>query len=216
MALSLKTLGTPIGWGLLRKGPRTFGLLGKATPSGLAPFGRADLDQSWAVTAEWGCLRLERLTGEEEVTGGLLVMPTPVSYDYGITGLPRAPEMVRTVFGLLPGEMDQLATALRRGAFPMLGFSRSDLRCSICSGVIPAFWPHLLLSNTPLYGNVICLESFARILVSSLAHVPIGDRVSGLQPVLHPLMKLTVAHRRGVPYTKGMLDLAPTPTLAAK
>ena len=209
-------LNAPVQWCLLRKGPRVFALLGKATPFGLAPFGRKDLPASWAVTAEFGCLRLERLSGEEEVTGDALFLPTPLSYEYGITGANESPELTRAVFGLLPSELDQLVTVLRRGSFPMLGFSLADLKCSISSCVIPGYWPHLVTSNLALYGNVVSLESFIRILVSSLPHGHLGVRYPALQPVFKQMMRLMVFQRRGVPYSKEMLEMSPALALAAK
>ena len=69
---------------LLRKRTRVFALLGKATSGGLELFGREDIARSWAVTSEYGCLRLERLSGDEEVTGLELFLPSPFSYNYGI------------------------------------------------------------------------------------------------------------------------------------
>ena len=71
---------------LPRKGSRVFALLGKATPLGLAGFSREDASRSWALTAELGCLRLERLSGDEELTGQQLFLPLPSDYDYGLTG----------------------------------------------------------------------------------------------------------------------------------
>jgi hypothetical protein len=108
MALCLSKLSTPIPGCLLRKGPRVFALLGKATPLGLAAFGREDLSRSWALTAELGCLRLERLDGDEEVTGQQLFLPLPADYNYGITGADKPAETARATgqrvaAGQLPG-----------------------------------------------------------------------------------------------------------------
>jgi hypothetical protein len=80
----------------------------------LAAFSRQDVSRSWALTAEFGCLRLERLSGDEEVTGQQLFLPLPADYDYGITGHDKSPETTRAVFGLLPSELEQLVNALRR------------------------------------------------------------------------------------------------------
>src|ERR1019366_9676056 len=93
---------------LLRKGPRVFALLGKATPLGLAAFEREDVSRSWALTAEYGCLRLERLSGEEEVTGEQLFLPLPADYNYGITGPDESPETIPPGSGLLPSELGQI------------------------------------------------------------------------------------------------------------
>src|SRR5512135_2842937 len=101
MALCLSGLTTPMPGCLLRKGPRVFALLGKATPRGLAAFGREDVSRSWALTAEFGCLRLERLSGEEEVTAEQVFVPLPADYNYGITGPDKTSEVTRAVFGLL-------------------------------------------------------------------------------------------------------------------
>src|SRR5258708_33583982 len=130
MPLSLKMLNTSAQWSVLRKGSRTFGLLGKATPFGLSSFTRNDIPRAWALTAEFGCLRLERLTGEEEVTTEQLVLPTPFSYEYGIDGVSGSSETTRAIFGLSPGELERLGSVLRKGSFPELGFSQLDLRCS--------------------------------------------------------------------------------------
>lgn len=216
MALSLNMLTTPVQWCVLRKGRRLFALLGKATPAGLTYFGRDDISNSWAVTAEFGCLRLERLSGDEEITGDQLFLPTLVSYDYGITGPNESPEVSRVIFGLLPPELEQLVNVLRHGSFPMLGFSLADLRCSISCCVIPGCWPHVVTSNLALYGNVVSLETFVRVLVSSLPQGQLGVRFPALQPAFKQMMRLMVWQRRGVPYSKEMLELAPTPALVAK
>src|SRR5690348_7568469 len=114
MAQLLNNVATSVEWALMRKGTRVFALLGKATPSGIVPFRRDDVGSSWAVTAEFGCIRLERMTGEEEVTGLELFLTTPFSYDYGIAGATGVPELTRAVFGLLPTELEQLVNSLRR------------------------------------------------------------------------------------------------------
>src|SRR5689334_11910169 len=101
MPQCLNAVETSLEWRLLQKGSRTFALLGKATPFGISPFTREDVTRSWAVTAESGCIRLERLAGDEEVTGLELFLPTPLTYDYGIVGSSGVPDLARTVFGLL-------------------------------------------------------------------------------------------------------------------
>jgi hypothetical protein len=193
-----------------------FALLGKATPSGVVAFGRQDVSRSWALTAEFGCLRLERLSGDEEVIGDHFFLPTPFSYEYGITGASDSPEMVRAVFGLLPSELDHLVTLLRRGSFPVLGYSDTDLQCGISCGIIPAYWPHVVVSNLAVYGNAVSLESFIRIVVSSLPQGHLSLRFPSLQLVIKQMLKLLVVRRRGFPYTKEMLELAPAPAPAAK
>src|ERR1039457_1660483 len=137
MALCLSKLTTPIPGCLLRKGPRVFALLGKATPLGLAAFDREDLSRSWALTAEFGCLRLERLSCDEEVTGEQVFLPLPADYNYGVVGAENSPELTRAIFGLLASELEQLVTVLRRGSFPVLGFSQRDVRCSLTCSTIP-------------------------------------------------------------------------------
>src|SRR5208337_4129871 len=137
MPFCLSKLTTPMPGCLLRQGSRVFALLGKATPLGLAAFSRHDVSRSWALTAEFGCLRLERLSGDEEVTGQQLFLPLPADYDYGITGLDKSSDTTRAVFGLLASELEQLVSTLRRGGFPVLGFSQQDLRCSLTCCVIP-------------------------------------------------------------------------------
>jgi hypothetical protein len=216
MALSLNMLSTSVQWCMLRKGPRIFALLGKATPLGLACFRREDVSNGWAVTAEFGCLRIERLCGDEEVSGDGLFLPTPLSYQYGVTGLDDSPVMTRAVFGLLPNELEQLVDVLRRGSFPMLGFSMTDQKCSVSSSIIPGYWPHVVTSNLALYGNVVSLESFMRILVSSLPQGALSVRFPSLQPVFKHLMRLVVVNRRGLPYTKELLELLAKPALAVK
>jgi len=188
-----------------------FALLGKVTPSGLAPFTRRDVTGSWALTAECGCLRLERLSGEEEVTGAQVFLPVPSSYDYGVTGAHGSPEMARAIFGVLAPELEQLVSVLRRGSFPVLGFSLGDLRCSISSGIIPGYWPHLVISNMALHGNVLSLETFMRIVVSSLPQSRLSSRFPSLQPALKQMMRMVVMPRRGILYTKEAVALAPTP-----
>src|SRR5260370_18673459 len=101
MPQCLKTLNTSAQWNVLRHGSRVFGLLGKATPFGLTSFTGHDIARAWALTAESGCLRLERLSGEEEVTTDQLVLPTPFSYEFVIDGLTCSSAMTRAIFGPL-------------------------------------------------------------------------------------------------------------------
>jgi hypothetical protein len=214
MALCLNKLSTPMPGCLLRTGRRVFALLGKATPFGLAAFNREDVSRNWALTAELGCLRLERLSGDEEVTGEQVFLPLPADYDYGITGPDKTPEMTRAVFGLLASELEQLVSALRRGSFPVLGFSQRDLRCSLTCCIIPGYWPHVVTSNMALHGNVVSLEAFVRVMATSLPQARLSTRFPELQPVFEQMMRLVVTRRRGVPYSKEMLELAPGPLVA--
>ena len=216
MAHTLNMLNTPVEMALMRKGSRVFALLGKATPSGLEPFGREDVLRSWAVTSEYGCLRLERLSGDEEVTGLELFLPTPINYHYGITGSTDAPELTRAIFGLLPSELDQLVSVLRRGSFPVLGFSLGNTKCNISSCIIPGSWPHVVVSNLALYGNVVSVETFVRIFVSSLPQGHLTARFPALQAVTKQMMKLTIARPRGIPYNSEILNLAPADWVAQK
>jgi hypothetical protein len=211
MDLCLSNLTTPMPGCLLRKGPRVFALLGKATPLGLAAFSREDVSHGWAVTAEFGCLRLERLFGDEEVTGEHLFLPLPADYDYGISGPDNTPETTRAVFGLLPSELEQLVSVLRRGSFPVLGFSQRDLRCSLTCCIIPGYWPHVVTSNMALHGNVISLEAFVRVMVSSLPQARLSARFPDLQPVFERMMRVVVKRRRGIPYSREMLEETPGP-----
>jgi hypothetical protein len=211
MALCLDKLSTSIPGCLLRKGPRVFALLGKATPSGLTAFGREDVSRHWALTAELGCLRLERLSGNEEVTGEQVFLPLPADYDYGITGAEQSPHLSRAIFGLLASELEQLVCALRRGSFPVLGFSQRDLRCSLTGCIIPGYWPHVVTSNMALHGNVVSLEAFIRVLVASLPQARLAVRFPELQPVFEQMMRLVVRPRQGIPYSQEALDLAPAP-----
>lgn len=209
-------LSTPLQWCLLRKGRRVFVLLGKATRSGLKPFTRDDLRRGWALTSELGCLRLERLAGDEEVTGECCFLPNPFSYDYGIIGAEDSPELTRAVFGLLSSELEHLITVLRRGSFPVLGYSHETLKCSISNCIIPGGWPHLVVSNMPLYGNVVSIESFLRVVITSLPQGRLVLRAPSLHPVFQEMVKLLLVPRRGLPYTSEMLELTPTAQLAAK
>ncbi len=208
MALCLGKLSTPIPGCLLRKGSRTFALLGKATPLGLAAFSREDVSRSWALTAEYGCLRLERLSGDEELTGQQLFLPLPSDYDYGVTGPEKSPEVTRSVFGLLPSELEQLVSTLRQGSFPVLGLSQKDLRCCLTCCIIPGYWPHVVTSDMALHGNVVSLEAFVRVLVSSLPQARLIARFPDLRPVFERMMRLVVKHRQGVPYSQEMLALS--------
>jgi len=211
MACCLSKLTTPMPGCLLRKGSRVFALLGKATPLGLAAFNREDLFRSWALTAEFGCLRLEHLSGDEEVTGEQLFLPLPADYNYGITGSDKSPETTRAVFGLLPSELEQLVSVLRRGSFPVLGFSQRDLRCSLTCCIIPGYWPHVVTSNMALQGNVISLEAFVRVMVASLPQARLSARYPDLQPVFERMMRVVVKRRRGIPYSREMLEEDPGP-----
>ncbi len=214
MALCLNKVSAPVAGCVLQKGPRLFALLGKVTPFGMDSFGRDDVSCHWALTAEYGCLRLEHLTGDEELTGDRLFLPTSLSYNYGLAGSRATPETVRAVFGLLPAELELLVSVLRRGGFPVLGFSYTDMKCSITSCVIPGCWPHVVTSNLALYGNVVSLETFVRLVVSSLPEGRLSSRFPSLQPVFKHLLRLLVVRRRGVPYTKEMLEVAPAPARA--
>lgn len=215
MMQSLKTLNTSAQWSVLKNGARVFGLLGKATPFGLSSFTRQDIARAWALTAEFGCLRLERLTGEEEVTTDQLVLPTPFSYEYGIDGVNSSPETTRAVFGLLPGELEQLVSVLRQGSFPVLGFSQVDLRCSISGCTIPGYWPHVVVSNMALYGNIASLETFIRVVVASLPQGRLVTRFPALEAVIKQLMKMMSNQRRGLLYSRELLELMPpTPLMA--
>lgn len=214
--LTLNMLNTPLSRCLVRKGPRVFGLLGKATPAGLAAFGAEDVSRSWALTAEHGCLRLERMSGDEEITGLELLLPSALSYDYGLTGANHSPALIRAVFGLLPSELEQAVSILRRGNFPLLGFSRVNSRCSLSSAIIPGCWPHVVISDQALYGNVLSVESFIRLLVSSLPHGGLATRFPALQPMLKQMMTLMIVQRRGLPYTSEVLTLSPVEALAVK
>ncbi|MFO1475453.1 MAG: hypothetical protein U1F98_02235 [Verrucomicrobiota bacterium] len=210
MSENIKTVNRPVKWSLLRRGPRTFALLGRATPGGLASFSRDEVTRGWALTAEYGCLRLERLSGEEELTGDSLILPNPFAYEYGIAGANNSDETTRAVFGLLSSELEQLVTTLRKGSFPVLGYSPKDLKCSVSSCVIPAYWPHVVVSNLALYGNVVSLESFVRIVVSSLPQGHLGARFPVLQPVIKQMFGMSIMYRRGIPYSKELLESVPT------
>ena len=216
MAQPLNSISAPVEWRLLRKGERLFALCGKATPSGLAAFRREDVGRSWAVTAEFGCIRLERMTGEEEVTGLELYLPTCVSYEYGIVGISGATELTRVIFGLAPTELEELVTLLRRGSFPVLGLSETDVTCSITGCVIPRGWPHIVVSNLPQYGNVVSVEGFIKIVVSSLPNGQLGIRYPGLKELAREILKLMGAQRPGIPYHREMLSLAPAELVAVK
>jgi hypothetical protein len=216
MTRCLNTISTSVKWALLRNGPRTFALLGKATPAGLIAFGRSDVAGGWALTAEYGCLRLERLSGYEEVTGDHFYLPTAFSYEYGILGANDSPEATRAVFGLLPSELEQLITVLRRGSFPVLGYSHTDLKCSISSGIIPAHWPHIVVSNLAMCGNVVSVETFMRIVVSSLPQNHLSIRFPSLQQAVKQMLKLTIVQRRGIPYLKETVDLVAPATPALR
>lgn len=216
MPEKLNTLTTSLEGSILRKGARVFAVLGKATPTGLAGFRRDDISRSWAVTAEFGCLRLERLTGEEEVTGLELFLTTPFSYEYGISGLSGAAELTRAIFGLLPSELESLVTTLRRGSFPVLGYSPGEMRCSINSCIIPPTWPHVVISNLSLYGNVMCVESFMRVVVASMPQGQVTVRFPVIQKLVKHLLRLMVVQRRGLPYCKELLELSPAVAMAGK
>ena len=211
MALCLSKLTTPMPGCLLRKKQRIFALLGKATPLGLAAFSREDISRSWALTAEFGCLRLEQLSGDEEVTGEQVYLPLPADYDYGITGPDKSPQLTRAVFGLLASELEQLISAMRRGGFPVLGFSQRDLRCSLTGSVIPGYWPHVVISNMALHGNTVSLEAFVRVMVASLPQARLSTRFPDLQPIFKQMMRLVVKPRYGVPFCHEMLELVPGP-----
>ncbi|MFO1489079.1 MAG: hypothetical protein U1F65_11445 [Verrucomicrobiota bacterium] len=216
MSHTLNMVGAPVEMALMRKGSRVFALLGKATALGLEPFGREDVGRSWAVTSEYGCLRLERMSGDEEVTGLELFLPRPLSYDYGICGTGDAPELTRAVFGLLPAELDLLVSTLRQGSFPMLGYALTNTKCSVSAAIIPGSWPHVVISNLALYGNVVSVETFVRILVSSLPQGHLATRFPALQPLTKQLMKLSIARPRGIPYNAEILGLAPAEAPAPK
>ena len=84
------------------------------------------------------------------------------------------------------------------------------------SCIIPGCLPHVVTSSLALYGNVLSLETFIRVVVSSLPQGRLGVRFPSLPPVFKHLMRLLVVRRRGVPYTKDMLEVAPAPALAVR
>ena len=62
-----------------------------------------------------------------------------------------------------------------------------------------------------LHGNVVSLETFMRTVVASLPQGRLSARFPALQPVFKQMMRVVVAQRRGLLYTKETLALAPTP-----
>jgi hypothetical protein len=212
----LNSLSTSVKWGVLRRGTRIFALLGKATPLGITAFSPYDVSGGWALTSELGCLRLEQLSGDEEVTGHQLILPTPFSYEYGVTGGDENGEMTRAVFGLLPSELEQLVTVLRLGSFPVLGFSQTDLRCCVTSSIIPSYWPHVVVSNLTLYGDAVSMEAFVRILVASMSQGRLLMRFPGLQKLVKQMLWVLILQRRGMPYNREILDVAAKNVLVAK
>jgi hypothetical protein len=182
---------------------------------GLAPFNRHDVGINWALTAEFGCLRLERLSGDEEVTGSRIFLPTASCYDYGVGGPEATLEVAKAVFGLLSFELEQLINVVRKGNVPMLAFSHTDMHCSVSTCVIPGYWPHIVISNLVSCGNLVSLETFMRIMVSSLPHGRLAVRYPGLQPLLTRMGLLVTLQRRGIPYSTEMVDFAPALPLPA-
>ena len=140
-----------------------------------------------------------------------MFLPLPSDYNYGVVGSENSPELTRAVFGLLASELEQLVTVLRRGSFPVLGFSQRDVRCSLTCCTIPGYWPHVVISNMALHGNLVSLEAFVRVMVASLPQGRFGSRFPELQPVFKRMMRLIVTPRRGIPYTRETLELAPGP-----
>ena len=108
-------------------------------------------------------------------------------------------------------ELERLVTMLRRGSFPVLGFSQRDLRCSLTCSIVPGYWPHVVISNMALHGNVVSLEAFVRVLVASLPQARLITRFPGLEPAFRQMMRLVVKPRRGIPFTHETLELAPGP-----
>jgi hypothetical protein len=108
-----------------------------------------------------------------------------------------------------------LVSVLRQGSFPVLGFSQVDHRCSISGCTIPGYWPHVVISNLALYGNIVSLETFVRLMVASLPQGQLGVRFPALHKVIQPMMKLMATQRRGVLYSREMLELVPPTPLAA-
>ena len=82
--------------------------------------------------------------------------------------------------------------------------------------LIPGRWPHIVVSNLPLYGNVVSLETFVRILISSLPQGNLGIRYPGLQELVKEILRLMVAQRSGVPYCKEALSLTPADMVTVK
>jgi len=71
----------------------------------------------------------------------------------------------------------------------------------------------VVISNMALHGNVVSLEAFLRLMVSSLPQARLSVRFPDLQPVFERMMRIVVKRRRGMPYSREMLDLAPGPEL---
>jgi hypothetical protein len=60
-----------------------------------------------------------------------------------------------------------------------------------------------------LYGNIASLETFVRVVVSSLPQGQLSTRFPTLQPVIKQLMKMMANQRRGILYSREMLELMP-------
>jgi hypothetical protein len=73
-----------------------------------------------------------------------------------------------------------------------------------------------VVSNAPQYGNVVSLEAFVRVLVSSLPHGRLDARLPNLQSVALQILKLMGSERPGVPFYSDLLTLAPAGVLAGK
>jgi hypothetical protein len=64
-----------------------------------------------------------------------------------------------------------------------------------------------------LHGNVVSLEAFVRVMVSSLPQARLCARFPSLQPVFEQMMRVVVKRRRGMPYCQEMLEVAPGPAV---
>jgi hypothetical protein len=60
-----------------------------------------------------------------------------------------------------------------------------------------------------LYGNIASLETFVRIVVASLPQGRLALRFPALQSVIKELMKMMAIQRRGVLYSRELLELMP-------
>ena len=105
-----------------------------------------------------------------------MFLPLPSDYNYGITGPDKSPETTRAVFGLLPSELEQLVSVLAARQFPGPGFLSAGPAMQPDVLHHPGYWPHVVISNMALHGNVVSLEAFVRVMVASLPQARLSVR----------------------------------------
>lgn len=189
-------LATPVMSVLLEHMGRSFGLLGGITATGLT---KVCSSTGWVLTAEYGFLRIEQLSGNEKVLRSLLL--TNDSFSAGEQCV------TRSVFGLLPDEWALLLAVLNKGNLPRMDYGPQEEICALTKCIIPRGWPRLVVSNGAFGLGNISLEAFIRTLGASPSIWFLARKHPVLKRVVQVIIRMCLAHRKGLPYHREVVRL---------